>query len=124
LALKRGVIKVNTEELLSIVDFKKGDGLIPAVIQDYKNGEVLMMAYMNKESLEKTISSGTTWFWSRSRNEFWNKGATSGHYQKVKNILIDCDGDTLLIKVEQVGAACHTGERTCFYREIEINSNP
>lgn len=115
---------MNTEELLSIVDFKKGDGLIPAVIQDYKNGEVLMMAYMNKESLEKTISSGTTWFWSRSRNEFWNKGATSGHYQKVKNILIDCDGDTLLIKVEQVGAACHTGERTCFYREIEINSNP
>lgn len=115
---------MNTEELLSIVDFKKGDGLIPAVIQDYKNGEVLMMAYMNKESLEKTISSGTTWFWSRSRNEFWNKGATSGHYQKVRGISVDCDGDTLLIKVEQTGAACHTGERTCFYREIEINSTP
>lgn len=107
------------EELIETVDFKKGGGLVPAVIQDNENGEVLMMAYMNKESLLKTIESGTTWFWSRSRDEFWNKGATSGHYQMVKNIYVDCDGDTLLIKVQQTGAACHTGERSCFYRELK-----
>lgn len=97
------------------------NGLIPAIIQDLKNEEVLMMAYMNKASLEKTIDSGKTCFWSRSRQEFWTKGETSGNVQLVKEILYDCDADTLLVKVEQTGAgACHTGNRTCFYRSIEI----
>lgn len=96
-------------------------GLIPTIIQDEKDGAVLMMAYMNKESLERTVEDGTTWFWSRSRQEFWNKGGTSGNKQIVKKILYDCDNDTLLITVEQIGAgACHTGNRTCFFREIEL----
>lgn len=104
------------KEILKNIDFKKG--LVPAVIQDFENGEVLMVAYMNEESLSKTIETGKTWFWSRSRKELWNKGATSGHYQYVKSISVDCDCDTLLIKVEQIGAACHTGNRSCFYRSI------
>ena len=96
-------------------------GLIPAIIQDAGNNEVLMMAYMNKTSLERTIETGRTCFWSRSRQKYWVKGETSGNVQLVKEILYDCDGDTLLVKVEQVGAgACHTGNRTCFYRNIEI----
>lgn len=103
-------------EILKNIDFKKG--LVPAIIQDFQNGEVLMMAYMNEESLNKTVETGKTWFWSRSRKELWNKGATSGHYQYVKSISVDCDYDTLLIKVKQVGAACHTGNRSCFYRSI------
>ncbi|MBC2582831.1 phosphoribosyl-AMP cyclohydrolase [Clostridium sp. DJ247] len=103
-------------ELVKEIDFSKG--LIPAIIQDFQSGEVLMLAYMNEESLRKTLETGTTWFWSRSRKEYWNKGATSGHYQYVKNISVDCDGDTLLIKVQQIGAACHTGSTSCFYRNI------
>jgi len=99
-------------------DLKLQDGLIPAIIQDHASGEVLMMAYMNEESFKKTLETGKTWFYSRSRNELWNKGGTSGHFQFVKNIKIDCDRDTLLIQVEQIGAACHTGNRTCFYSEI------
>ncbi|PKM76517.1 MAG: bifunctional phosphoribosyl-AMP cyclohydrolase/phosphoribosyl-ATP pyrophosphatase [Firmicutes bacterium HGW-Firmicutes-15] len=91
-------------------------GLVPAIIQDYQSGQVLMMAYMNAESLEKTMSTGKTWFYSRSRQSLWNKGETSGHIQTVKEILYDCDEDTLLIKVEQLGAACHTGHYSCFYR--------
>ncbi|HTY44929.1 MAG TPA: phosphoribosyl-AMP cyclohydrolase [Patescibacteria group bacterium] len=93
-------------------------GLIPAIIQDYKNRDVLMVAYMNAESLRRTIRSGKTCFWSRSRKEYWVKGLTSGHYQFVKSIAYDCDMDALLIKVRQVGAACHTGSRSCFYRRI------
>lgn len=100
-----------------MIDFSKG--LVPAVIQDYYNNQVLMLAYMNQESLNKTLESGTTWFFSRSRNSLWHKGETSGHYQYVKEIFVDCDEDTLLIKVEQVGAACHTGSKSCFYRKIE-----
>ena len=97
------------------------NGLIPAIIQDIENEEILMMAYMNKVSLEKTIDSGKTCFWSRSRQEFWTKGETSGNVQLVKEILYDCDADTLLVKVEQTGTgACHTGNRTCFYRNIKI----
>lgn len=99
-------------------ELKLQNGMIPAIVQDYVTGEVLMMAYMNEESFTKTIETGKTWFYSRSRNNLWNKGATSGHYQYVKNIRIDCDRDTLLINVEQIGAACHTGNRTCFYSEI------
>lgn len=109
---------MTTEELIKEVDFNKGDGLVPCIVQDAASNEVLMMAYMNCESLQKTIETGTTWFWSRSRSEFWNKGATSGHFQYVKSIAVDCDGDTLLVKVDQIGAACHTGSRTCFYREL------
>jgi phosphoribosyl-AMP cyclohydrolase len=93
-------------------------GLIPAVIQDWKNGEVLMVAYMNLASLRKTIETRRTWFWSRSRQKFWQKGETSGNIQSVKDILYDCDQDTLLIKVEQSGPACHTGKRSCFYRSF------
>lgn len=94
-------------------------GLIPAIIQDYKSGEVLMMAYMNKESLRRTISSGKTHFYSRSRKTLWLKGETSGHIQKVKEIRFDCDADCLLIKVEQKGGACHMGYRSCFYRVLK-----
>ena len=94
-------------------------GLIPAVIQDWKTGEVLMVAYMNAGSVKKTVETGLTWFWSRSRQKFWQKGETSGNVQKVKDILYDCDQDTLLVKVEQKGPACHTGERSCFFRRFE-----
>ncbi len=100
------------------VNFKKGNGLVPAIVQDYKTKEVLMLAYMNEESLKKTLEGNTTWFYSRSRNELWNKGATSGHFQYVKEIKIDCDNDTILLLVDQKGAACHTGNRTCFYRDL------
>lgn len=98
--------------------FKKAD-LIPAIIQEESTGEVLMLAYMNRESMQKTIETGYTWFWSRSRQELWNKGATSGHLQKIVSIHGDCDDDTLLIKVIQTGAACHTGNHTCFFNKIE-----
>ena len=93
--------------------------LIPAIIQEESTGEVLMLAYMNKESMAKTLESGYTWFWSRSRQELWNKGATSGHLQKVISIYGDCDDDTLLIKVEQTGPACHTGSKSCFFNKIK-----
>ena len=95
------------------------NGLIPAVIQDYKNNEVLMVAYMNKESLRRTLKLGKTCFWSRSRKEYWVKGLTSGHFQFVKSVAYDCDLDALLIQVRQVGKACHTGNRSCFYRKIK-----
>lgn len=98
--------------------FVKSD-LIPAVIQEESTGEVLMLAYMNKESMAKTLETGYTWFWSRSRRELWNKGATSGHLQKVVSIAGDCDDDTLLIKVIQTGAACHTGSHSCFFNKIK-----
>lgn len=94
-------------------------GLIPAVVQQHDSGEVLMVAWMNQESLQRTLDSKTTWFWSRSRQEFWNKGATSGNTQAVKEVRYDCDADTLLVLVDAAGPACHTGERTCFYRTIE-----
>ena len=92
-----------------------GHGLVPCVVQDVYTREVLMLAYMNEESIKKTLETGETWFFSRSRNELWNKGATSGHKQTVKKLSYDCDGDTLLAEVEQIGAACHTGAKSCFY---------
>lgn len=95
------------------------DGLIPAIVQDYKTQEVLMLAYMNIDSLRETLKIGKTCFWSRSRQEYWVKGQTSGHFQYVKGIHYDCDCDTLLIKVRQVGAACHTFKKSCFYRKIK-----
>jgi phosphoribosyl-AMP cyclohydrolase len=100
-------------------DLKYDDkGLIPAVVQDWQSGQILMVAYMNAESLKKTVETRLTWFWSRSRQKFWQKGETSGHIQRVKDILYDCDQDTLLIKVEQTGPACHTGEQSCFFRSF------
>ncbi|MDD5431963.1 MAG: phosphoribosyl-AMP cyclohydrolase [Candidatus Omnitrophica bacterium] len=108
------------KEKVSLNDFKfDKQGLIPAIVQDYKTNEVLMVAYMNKESLRRTIKLGKTCFWSRSRKEYWVKGLTSGHFQFVKSIAYDCDLDALLIKVRQVGAACHTGNRSCFYRKLK-----
>jgi len=92
-------------------------GLVPAIVQDYLDGTVLMMAWMNRESLQKTLETGETWFWSRSRAELWHKGATSGHIQKVHTLRYDCDSDALLVTVEQLGdIACHTGERSCFHQ--------
>ena len=95
------------------------DGLIPAIIQDACSGRVLMMAWMNRDSLVKTVETGRTWFWSRSRKKFWMKGESSGHTQTVREIAFDCDGDTLLIQVEQTGAACHMGYRSCFFRTAD-----
>jgi phosphoribosyl-ATP pyrophosphohydrolase/phosphoribosyl-AMP cyclohydrolase len=106
---------------LKFEDLKlNSDGMIPVVTQDYENNEVLMVAYMNQEALEKTLETGMMTYWSRSRNELWTKGLTSGHIQYVKELKIDCDNDTILAKVEQVGAACHTGNRTCFYRDLAV----
>ena len=95
------------------------DGLIPAIIQDHTNGQVLMMAWMNHESLQRTIDTNRCTYWSRSRQSFWVKGETSGHVQHVKRISVDCDQDCLLIQVEQVGAACHENYRSCFFRDVE-----
>ena len=98
-------------------------GLIPAIIQEVGGGQVLMMAYMNRDSLEQTLITGFTHFFSRSRNRIWKKGEESGHVQRVKEILYDCDGDTILIKVEQEVAACHTGHRSCFFRRYDPSSD-
>ncbi len=95
------------------------NGLVPAIVQDAETKEVLMMAWMNAESLRLTIETGETVFWSRSRSELWHKGVTSGNIQRVVEVRVDCDADTLLILVNPAGAACHTGERTCFYRELD-----
>lgn len=100
---------------------KAGVELIPAIAQDANTGEVLMLAYMNHESLAITIDTGRATYWSRSRNELWEKGATSGHSQKVLSVSVDCDGDALLLKVEQTGAACHTGGRSCFHNQLKFN---
>ena len=99
---------------------KDADALIPAIVQDATSNEVLMLAYMNAESLSLTLSTGKATYFSRSRNEQWVKGATSGHFQEVHSVALDCDGDALLLKVTQTGVACHTGERTCFHTPIEL----
>src|SRR4030065_2801439 len=114
-------LRTATEEQTVIeIDFKKGDGLIPVIIQDASTHEVLMLGYMNQEAWEKTIKTGRASFWSRSRKKIWVKGETSGHYQEVKEIRLGCDGDTLLLKVDQIGgAACHTGFRSCFHQRFE-----
>ena len=101
------------------IDFEKGSGLVPVIVQDADTGEVLMLAYMNRDAWLKTRQTGKATYWSRSRNELWIKGETSGHTQIVQEILVDCDSDTVLLKVRQVGgAACHTGYRTCFFRKV------
>jgi phosphoribosyl-AMP cyclohydrolase len=102
------------------IDFKKGDGLIPVIVQDVSTNEVLMLGYMNREAWEKTLTTKRSTFWSRTNKRLWLKGETSSHYQEIKEIYLDCDGDTLLLKVNQVGgAACHTGFRSCFHRRYE-----
>jgi len=98
-------------------------GLLPAVVQDAATGEVLMVAWMNAEALRRTRETGEAWFWSRSRAELWHKGATSGHTMRVREIRVDCDGDALLLKVNPAGPACHTGERSCFYRSLPLSGN-
>ena len=98
-------------------------GLIPAIIQDDENKEILMVGYMNHEAVRKTLESGRVCFWSRSRQEYWIKGETSGHTQTVRSVAFDCDGDALLIKVEQKGGACHVGYRSCFFREVSPDGN-
>ena len=101
------------------LNFEKGSGLLPAIAQDWRTGEVLMLAFMNREAWEKTLATRTVHYWSRSRNELWFKGGTSGHVQVVKEVFIDCDGDTILLKVEQLGGgACHTGYKSCFFQKI------
>ena len=95
-------------------------GLLPAVVQDADSGEVLMVAWMNLEAVQRTMIDGRTWFFSRSRRELWPKGETSGHVQHVEQLWVDCDADTILLKVHQVGVACHTGERTCFHRKLAV----
>ena len=104
---------------MNLNDLKFEDGLITAIAQDYKTGEVLMVAFMNREALEKTIETKRGYYWSRSRRKLWKKGESSGHEQLVRDILIDCDADAVLLKVEQKGGACHTGYRSCFYRTIK-----
>jgi len=115
------ISSVPLKSLMNFYDQLKfnADGLIPAIIQEQSTGRVLMMAWMNRASLEKTLASGRTHFWSRSRQKFWMKGETSGHTQAVKDVAFDCDGDTLLIQVEQIGAACHEGYKSCFFRAVE-----
>ena len=108
-----------TEDLLAKLDFKKGNGLIPVVVQDAESKKVLMLAYANEEALEKTLSTGYAHYWSRSRKKLWMKGETSGHTQKIKQVTTDCDYDTLLYVVDQKGPACHTGEYTCFHKKIK-----
>ena len=117
---KEAGIAVNTyESAISWSEFKlNSDGMVPVIVQDYKTDQVLMLAYMNEDAFNMTVKTGKMTYWSRSRQELWLKGETSGHFQYVKRLSIDCDNDTILAKVQQIGAACHTGNRSCFYREI------
>jgi len=102
------------------LDFEKGGGLLPAVVQDAESGEVLMLAYMNDEAYRRTLETGKAWFYSRSRDKYWMKGESSGHVQEVQEVRVDCDADAVILKVRQLGgAACHTGHRSCFYRRVE-----
>ena len=104
------------------LDFAKGDGLVPAIAQDWKTGEILMLAYINEEAWNETLKTGNATYWTRSRKKLWRKGEESGNVQKVKEIYVDCDEDTVIFKVEQIGgAACHEGFRTCFFRKVDGN---
>jgi phosphoribosyl-AMP cyclohydrolase len=110
---------MTNEDLLKKLDFKKGNGLIPVVVQDATSKALLMLAYANEEALKKTLKTGYAHYWSRSRQKLWMKGETSGHTQKIKRVIADCDYDTLLYVVEQKGPVCHTGAETCFHHEFE-----
>ena len=107
------------EQDISNIDFSKSGGIVPVIVQDANTKEILTLAYTNKESLERTVSTGNSWFWSRSRKKLWMKGEESGNTQKVKEILVDCDSYALIYLVEPEGPACHTGERTCFHNSLE-----
>jgi phosphoribosyl-AMP cyclohydrolase len=108
----------NEEDGMPTLQFDKGNGLLPAIVQDYKTKEILMLAYINTLAWQKTLETGKAHYWSRSRNKLWQKGETSGHQQLIKKILVDCDDDTVIYQVEQLGgAACHTGHRSCFFRQ-------
>ena len=119
-AVPEGVALTFDEDLVAAIDFgKDADGLVPAVVQDADDGTVLTVAYMDAEALRRTLASGRSWFYSRSRREYWQKGETSGDRQYVREVRMDCDGDALVVLVDQHGrGACHTGERTCFYRTV------
>ncbi|KGE19849.1 bifunctional phosphoribosyl-AMP cyclohydrolase/phosphoribosyl-ATP diphosphatase HisIE [Paenibacillus wynnii] len=117
---ERGNTALSQEEILGGIRWNEA-GLVPVIVQDDSSLEVLMLAYMNAESLQLSLESGQTWFWSRSRSELWNKGGTSGNTQAITSVYYDCDSDTLLVKVKPEGPACHTGETSCFYREIPLN---
>jgi len=111
-------------EAMVKLDFKRGNGILPAIAQDYKSGKVFMLAYMNKEAWSLTLQTGEAYYWSRSRQEIWHKGETSGNIQKVKEIFVDCDHDTILLKIEQCGgAACHLGYESCFHNQIDKNGD-
>jgi phosphoribosyl-AMP cyclohydrolase len=119
MAAPEGVPLQIDDELLTTVDFDKAGGLVPAIVQDARDGTVLTLAYMDAEALRRTLASGRTWFYSRSRQEYWQKGETSGDRQYVREVRLDCDGDALVVLVDQHGrGACHTGARTCFYRTV------
>jgi phosphoribosyl-AMP cyclohydrolase len=108
---------------IGVLNFSKGNGLLPAIAQDYESNEVLMMAYINEKAWEKTLETGKATYWSRSRKQLWVKGESSGHYQVIKEILVDCDEDTVIFKVEQLGkAACHKGYKSCFFRRVQEGS--
>ena len=109
---------LNAEDFMAEVSFNE-DGLVPAIAQDSETGAVLMMAWMTKETLQETIATNRACYWSRSRQAFWRKGDSSGHAQHIKEIALDCDGDTILLKIEQIGAACHTGARSCFFTSLD-----
>ena len=108
------------EQDITNIDFSKGDGIVPVIVQDANTNEILTLAYSNKESLEITLDTGNSWFWSRSRKKLWMKGEESGNTQKIRKVLGDCDSDALIYLVEPAGPACHTGERTCFHNSLEV----
>lgn len=106
-------------KVIGEIDFAKSGGLVPVIVQDLKTRDILTLAYANREALERTVTSGRAWFWSRSRNKLWMKGEESGNFQLVKKVMVDCDSDALVYLVEPAGPACHTGERTCFHNELK-----
>ena len=117
---RRVVVKTELDPAIAARLKRSADGLVAAIVREHGSGDVLMLAWMDDEALHRTLTTGRATYWSRSRQEYWVKGATSGHHQYVRNVALDCDGDALLVTVEQVGAACHTGEHTCFHDVLEV----
>jgi phosphoribosyl-AMP cyclohydrolase len=118
------VTRANLDPAVAALLRRDPAGLVPAIVRQYDTGEVLMLGWMDDEALHRTLSTGRATYWSRSRQEYWIKGETSGHHQYVKSVALDCDGDALLVDVDQIGPACHTGERTCFHRELPLMKGP